>query len=416
MKILVLGNGFDLDHNLPTSYMDFLNFCNYTLNMDNPDSQYLGKLKEAQTSYIDILKNCDGIKDTFLSFIKNNHLLTYFNNRINKQGNNWIDFEREIKNIISEFKIIEINLKQSELYSYCTDSNHKVHQVLKDLGLSYVDRDAWDEITLAATHEDLCHSLDNFSLALEYYISVFVNTTPIDGVSPDIINFDANKVLSFNYSDTYERIYGGVRWNESVDHVHGIALSTLGKESNIILGITSNEKSMQSSYVEFEKYFQRITKRTGNEYKNWLQSRLETKENIEIMFFGHSLDSTDSDIIKDLICNENTIVYIYYYDENSHKQIVANLVETIGKESLIKYVSGQKPKIQFIKQKDHQKDNTAGFEITRDIRALYRMYSLSDDEINILLEKIKKRIETKDLSYFYSQKKSISLFEALNSC
>lgn len=26
MKILVIGNGFDLEHGLPTTYMDFLNF------------------------------------------------------------------------------------------------------------------------------------------------------------------------------------------------------------------------------------------------------------------------------------------------------------------------------------------------------------------------------------------------------
>ena len=32
MKILVLGNGFDLDHDLPTSYYDFMNFCNKVLN------------------------------------------------------------------------------------------------------------------------------------------------------------------------------------------------------------------------------------------------------------------------------------------------------------------------------------------------------------------------------------------------
>ena len=37
MKILLIGNGFDLEHGLPTSYMDFLDFCQrveriYTLN------------------------------------------------------------------------------------------------------------------------------------------------------------------------------------------------------------------------------------------------------------------------------------------------------------------------------------------------------------------------------------------------
>ena len=27
MEILIIGNGFDLEHNLPTSYKDFLEFC-----------------------------------------------------------------------------------------------------------------------------------------------------------------------------------------------------------------------------------------------------------------------------------------------------------------------------------------------------------------------------------------------------
>ena len=30
MKILVIGNGFDLAHGLPTSYKDFLEFCKRT--------------------------------------------------------------------------------------------------------------------------------------------------------------------------------------------------------------------------------------------------------------------------------------------------------------------------------------------------------------------------------------------------
>lgn len=35
MKILVIGNGFDIDHGLATSYREFLNFCNAVLNLDN---------------------------------------------------------------------------------------------------------------------------------------------------------------------------------------------------------------------------------------------------------------------------------------------------------------------------------------------------------------------------------------------
>lgn len=411
MKILVLGNGFDLDHNLPTSYISFLHFCNSVLDMDNPN--LLENLTEVQLTYIDILKDNPEIKDTFLCFIKNNHLLNYFNNRLEKQGENWIDFEREIKSIITEFKCIDYELKQSNCYKVTTDSKHKVHQVLDDLGLSCIDRNDWDENTLKTIHKDLCRNLNNFSHALEYYITVFINTTCVDGISPDIVEFDADKVISFNYSDTYERMYGGVRWNEVVDHVHGVANSNFDKDSSIILGVTSLEENMHSSYVEFEKYFQRISKKTGNEYRKWLQSMAGIKGSIEIMFFGHSLDSADSDIIKDLICNENATIFIYYHNAKAHQQIVANLIEILGKEQLINYVSGQKPKIQFVLQEKHQNDNTAGLEITRDIRNLYRMYLSNNTDVENLLLKIKKKINEKNIAYFYSQKKTISLFEAL---
>lgn len=163
MKILVLGNGFDLDHNLPTNYMDFLNFCNYVLDMDNPNSPMIKKLKPKQIRYAEVLKTCEPVKNTFVAFLKNNHLLSYFNAKTATKGENWIDFEREIKSIVNEFKVIELKLKESNQYCYHTDSNHKVHQILQDLGLNYVERESWNEISLSATHKDLCHSLNNFS-------------------------------------------------------------------------------------------------------------------------------------------------------------------------------------------------------------------------------------------------------------
>lgn len=381
--------------------------------MDNPDSTATEKLKESQLEYVKILKSNEEIKNTFSSLLKNNHLLNYFNRKLQVKGENWIDFERELKSIVSEFKVIEFELNKSNQYSYTISSNHKVHQILKDLGLSGMDSNSWDEICLAALHNDLCHSLNKFSAALDYYIYAFINSTPINGISPDIIDFAATNILSFNYSNTYERVYGGLRWREIIDHVHGEAKGEIEEDPNIILGITSNEKSLQNYYVEFEKYFQRITKKTGNEHKKWLQQRHGIHENIDVMFFGHSLDATDSDIIKDLIFYETSKVKIFYYNENAHQQIVANLVEIIGKEKLIEYVSGVDPKIEFIKQRPHRIENTAGVEITRDIRKLYNLYMLNEDDIEKLLHKITEKIEKEDLSYFYSQEKTISIFEAL---
>lgn len=413
MKILVLGNGFDLDHNLPTSYMNFLDFCNYVLNTSNAPS--LDKLTKPQAEYIKTQKEN---LETFLSYIKNNPLLAYFNSRRERQGENWIDFEGEIKDIINVFKSLEIGLKQSNQYSYTTDSTHRVHKILKDLKLKHLDTQYWDENSLNSLHNTFLGAFTNFAKALEYYIATFINATPIKGISPDIIDFDAEKVITFNYSNTYERVYGGIHHSECINYIHGIASNTSLENPNIILGITSDSKGAEdrrSDYVEFEKFFQRITKKTGNEYNNWLKRERSKKGNLEIAFFGHSLDSSDSDIIKALICNKNCRITIFYYDEKAHQQIVTNLVEIIGKNKLIKFVAGSEPKIRFKKQRNHTKDDTAGVEILRDIQNLRRIYLLSNDEIKECLSKIEKKITDKEVAYFHSQNNTITLFETLRS-
>ena len=136
MKILVLGNGFDIDHNLPTSYIDFLNFCNYILEMDDPNSSTVNELKPAQLKYAETLKTCTPIKETFVAYLKNNCLLNYFNARKKAQGENWIDFEREIKSVVSEFKSIELELKESNNSSCHIDRNRKVYKILQQLGFN----------------------------------------------------------------------------------------------------------------------------------------------------------------------------------------------------------------------------------------------------------------------------------------
>lgn len=412
MKILVLGNGFDLDYNLPTSYMDFLNFCNYVLMQDNPESTAIQKLTATQKKYAEELKKSDVTKENFIQYLKNNCLLKYFNNKAEKRGENWIDFEREIKEIITEFKILEFELAHSNNGLVKTNITDKPNKMLQELGLDD-GRTAFTASALAAIHATLCNSLEKFSKALECYINRFVNATPLTGICPDIIDFCADKILTFNYSNTYERIYSGVRWGESIHHVHGVATAYFDDKPNIILGITSQEEKMQNYYVEFEKYFQRITKKTGNEYKKWLQPRRGKKEKIEVMFFGHSLDSMDSDIVNDLIDCESSIITIVYFTEENLQQIVANLIEIVGKGNLINYVYGSNPKIKFVRQRDHCDANTAGVEIARDIHEVYEMHNFNKDEMNALLGKIKNKIETTDLSYFYSQRKVISLFEAL---
>lgn len=414
MKILVIGNGFDIEHNLPTSYRDFLNFCNSILELNGLSSMSgLDKLKSSQKKYIEKIKTNKPLEDKFLELLKDNYLLNYFNRQAEKE--NWVDLEGFLDEIVTALSHIEKQLSTVEETMYIVNTDHRIYQIIEELGLTKMCGNCFNKIKLNAIHETLCVCLDRFSIALELYICKFVNSTSLDGIAPDIIEFDATNVLVFNYSNTYERMYGGVHWNEAISYIHGMARNNGNKNSNIILGITSLQAQAEKKvhYVEFEKYFQRITKKTGSEYKKWLLSGEQENQEIEIAFFGHSLDSTDGDVIEDFLECKKAKITIFYHDTDAYQRIVSNLNSIIGKKELIKAVSGENPKITFKQQSKHQKVTTGGVEITRDIRKIYQLHSLSNSRIKKLLDKIYNKIQEKDLHYFYSQRKAISLFDAL---
>lgn len=64
----------------------------------------------------------------------------------------------------------------------------------------------------------------------------------------------------------------------------------------------------------------------------------------KLFIFGHSLDVTDKDILRDLILNDNVETTIYYYsktgqDKGDFGNKIANLTKVIGEEELVKRTS-----------------------------------------------------------------------------
>ena len=131
MEILLIGNGFDLEHNLPTSYPDFLKFCEkarriYTYdekvsvsvyqkeNLDGWDID--SSIRDALFQAFKDRDICTTTKDdgTFsisvstpnkyldelCTLIFQNTWLEYFLNCPSYIGEDWIDFEAEISRVI----------------------------------------------------------------------------------------------------------------------------------------------------------------------------------------------------------------------------------------------------------------------------------------------------------------------------
>lgn len=149
-------------------------------------------------------------------------------------------------------------------------------------------------------------------------------------------------------------------------------------------------KNKYTEFIGFKKYYQRIYKESGSHYKDWIDEIKRTnkaiKEQIKIKkdelkknkglgnegfntkkvlerleknppkhflyIFGHSLDVTDGDILRDLILNDNVYTNIYYFNEEVHARQIVNLVKVIGQDELIRRTGGSTRTIKFIPQQE----------------------------------------------------------------
>lgn len=415
MRILVIGNGFDLDHNLPTSYKDFLNFCEYVIVKSKNENTEL-TIKENQNNYYLNMKAQKHLKE-FEHLVISNYILQYFI-RINRD-NNWIDFENEIKIIIDCFVDFEKEFLLANKTKYYVSGDDKIVVLCEKLNIQVFKKNEFsvndfviNEKRLKELFFSLFDSIERITKALELYISEFIDSESINSFSPDVADYSPDKVISFNYSSTYERFYSLTNWRASVDYIHGKAkgYKKCTQPNGIVLGITSSVP-VESDYIYFEKYYQRITKKTGAKYKEWLR---DDKQRIEIAFFGHSLDSSDKDILIDLIEAKNSFITIYYHSDSAYKTIIENLNRLLGKEKLIQYVYGNTPKIVFLRQREACNSKSGGWEIKRDISSIRQLYRFDERTTNVIIKRITENINKENLEYFYSQENLITLVDAIS--
>ena len=111
MNILVIGNGFDLAHGLPTKYTDFLKFVeviNQVIEIKNNDDISNLDWRGINQQIKELIKiNMGNVRNNIFSqgqvwreLLEDNFWIEYFLQCLMYQKENWIDFESEISKII----------------------------------------------------------------------------------------------------------------------------------------------------------------------------------------------------------------------------------------------------------------------------------------------------------------------------
>ena len=341
-KILLIGNGFDLAHGLPTSYKDFLDFCKMVRELYTYpiiDNEYNQKklidwntdktIKSKLLECYENRKNCFEDKittqckelDELYDCIKENVWINYFLEREKSIGENWIDFESEISNVVQAIETLKGYIERDEDVLKIKDTKQKTIIYFLKIAKKSL-QDVFNLKRIDGFIEDISIELDKLIRSLEIYICEFVNEIDIIKENDDIKTITPDYVLSFNYSNTYERIYGQSK-EVTYDYIHGKAdIENNVDTCNLVLGIDEyleDDKNDKLEFIAFKKFYQRIYKSTDSTYMKWVEQIKKYPEvNHNLFIFGHSLDKTDRDILKLLICNDNVPTKIYYYRKNKN--------------------------------------------------------------------------------------------------
>lgn len=326
MDILIIGNGFDLAHDLKTSYKDFLQFCEKL----PPDNEFRSNL--------------------WLRYFWD---LTAKNKRL---GETWIDFETEIYNQISKLR----KISQGNYHLYVAHDANPDYRNNPNINAYFIDYSANPIYRMPTdalkTNEEkikfIYKQLRNFTMVFENYLIEIINTEleefnnlkyklSLPGILPD--NLMELKVISFNYTDTCEKLYNSNFKVEPI-YIHGKASSN-NDDCNLVLGTHSfdrkNNESDKQLLMElnvFQKHNQRHKYGTIEAYQDFLREITNPKNLIRPVFHvvGHSLDETDHNVLKHIFtANINSVINIYYHDETAQQKLIDNITDIIGEAEVM---------------------------------------------------------------------------------
>lgn len=392
MNILLIGNGFDLAHNLPTKYGNFLEFCcrarriftyeenknvNYyckecldgwNINMqiknmlrDSFESRKNNKILNDDETYTNCFITTNDALNQLFPLIVDNVWLEYFLDLPSYVGENWIDFELEISSVIESLDQMRVIVSKEDDINLLPRNKQKIlMKLIEKAKVQLKDISATDKVDKFSLR--LYGDLKRLVRALELYLSEFVEKINNEIIVPEINDLKIDCVLSFNYTNTYKKKYGKEK-TIKYNYIHGEAnfFNTVDS-NNMVLGIDEylpeEKKDKETYFISFKKYYQRILKSTGCDYFNWLDEineeyeaeyRKAEKFNAlgvktkkfnpsdfggcsNLYIFGHSLDITDGDILEKFICNDNIHTKIFYYRKTEDdKSTLEKLISNLVK-------------------------------------------------------------------------------------
>jgi hypothetical protein len=302
-NILVIGNGFDLYHELKTKYIDFVKFTKKDLELSRtPFIKCFQMMADANDGWIDCEDTIHGIIKLFDKILNEicDTKKTYFSTK---------KLSKESMEIIKVFE--HYFIKRDTMYSSMQITAEFIN--------------GFNEFDKRKFLDSLKRDLDDTIRALWHYLKFDLEQAEEIKLSEQIKNIQPSYVINFNYTNTVSELYKVEE--ENIFYIHG---NLKDESKNMVFGIP-DDKEENLDFVYFKKYFQRIQKKTGVVERSRFHANESERIPVNLHFFGHSLGLTDSDVIRE-ITEMSDKMTIYYLDQSDYESKVINLLHIFGKK------------------------------------------------------------------------------------
>ena len=339
MNILIVGNGFDLSHYLPTKYDHFMVAMQAIENWDDSKGEMgfddlFGSLYEKEDyffGYTKAMYKIDEIKisteqiEELKNQLAENVWYQYFSDHV-KEVKTWIDFELKIEqalevvcNFMEEIELhLEKNNSLDNILSllkkregkeyYLSQKNIRILDLLKILDVEYrfvdttyggkiVDYNSswnksfennsenfikkfkgYDEYLYKDVTSFLNKSLLDFGIIFTNYLNIINNFKNINENLYVPILDNINQVYSFNYTSTFSRLY---KSNIDSYFLHG----KIGDQNEIVLGVSDLNIQFLRKFDlwGFTKYCQKLILNTDyNFIEEFLIANEKVQQEVEL--------------------------------------------------------------------------------------------------------------------------------------
>lgn len=390
-RIIIIGNGFDLAHGLPTSYKNFINWYLEGLAQALKDyssdtlSDDLCKFKIYKYDWYTFFINNPLLNDTsYKELIKiindNPQLLSFTSSRfleaITKciEKNNWVDIEKEYYDLLSkDFEssdnenITKLNKEleclKNNLIAYLKEVETKlingsiVKDNIKEKILEPINprdisvnakKNIWPNFIkrrfdnnreylydlFKNYSNDIKNSISkiiNFEKEYEYQImDMGINSVNDDNLPKELLYPDSILLLNFNYTKTAD-LYLPKEDIFKVNHIHG----KLSNPQSIIFGYGDElddnyKKLLKDNNNEYLKNIKSINYLNYTNYRELL-SYIESAP-YQIYIMGHSCGLSDKTLLNTLFEHDNCVsIKPFYYINKDGRDNYTDIVQNISR-------------------------------------------------------------------------------------